>query len=93
VVVRDLDVLCILILPSKTDPVLLVDADAVLAAAGATEHLEAIPTRDNQMRHVAHAIDLIQLPSRNRPDGYGARAPRSLGVQPEVHVLGSTISE
>jgi hypothetical protein len=38
-------------------------------------------------------IDLIQLPSRDLPDGHGAGALRSLGVQDEVQVPGSTILE
>src|SRR3990172_7326950 len=69
VIVRDFDVVGIAVLPPKTDPVLVVDANAVLPCAVAAEALQPIAGRDTQLSQAADSIELRQLATGSRPKG------------------------
>src|SRR5690606_18346242 len=59
VVVRDFDLVGIAFLPPETDPVLFVDADAVLSGAVTPQPLQVIARGNAQLRQLPHAIDLV----------------------------------
>jgi hypothetical protein len=65
VVVRDLDIVGIIILPAKADTILLIDADTMLAGTISLETFEAVTWRYRQLARVANPIHLVELPARN----------------------------
>ena len=68
VVVRDFDLVGIATLPSEADAVLIVDADAVLPAAVATQALQAVPGRDRQIADTLHTVELVELALGDSPE-------------------------
>jgi hypothetical protein len=58
VIVRDFDVVDISLLPTETDPVLIVDSNAVLTAASSLQGLQTVPGRHSEFTEVANAIQL-----------------------------------
>ena len=73
VVVRDFDIVRIVALPTKTDSVLIVDPNAVLLTPATVELLQAVSWRHRQLLEIAYPVQLIQLPTGNRPHSLGAR--------------------
>jgi hypothetical protein len=68
VVVRDFNVLGIAVLPSETDPVLLVDSNAMLPPTVAAQLLEPIAGGHSQLTEIPNPVELSQLASaRVRP--------------------------
>ena len=61
-VIHYLNLNYVAILPSKTDPPLFIQADAVLPQAFTSKHLEAIGRRDTQVLQCHGAIQHAQLP-------------------------------
>src|SRR4051812_22597092 len=68
VVVRDFDVVGIAVLPSETDPILFVDANAVLATTRTTEQFQTITRRNRQLRQFAYPIQLREFPCDHSPE-------------------------
>ena len=68
VVVDDLHVFGVAILPDETDPVLIVDSDAVLSAAIAREGFQPIAGKCRQVSKFAGSVELLQLPLRHASD-------------------------
>jgi hypothetical protein len=62
VVIHYLNLKYVAILPSKTDPPLVIDADAVPPRAFTSKHLKAIGRRDTQVLKCHGAIQHAQLP-------------------------------
>src|SRR2546428_9491103 len=60
-IIRDLDFAGIATLPSETDPILLVDPNAVLSAPTSTKPLESIPRRNRQLGKLPHPVELVKL--------------------------------
>jgi hypothetical protein len=58
VVVRDFDVVGIAVLPPEANPVLVVDANAVLPQAVAPQSLQAVPGRDVQLSETTDPVEL-----------------------------------
>jgi hypothetical protein len=54
-------------LPAKTNTVTLVNANAVLTGAVASKSLKAVAGRDSQFAQLLNAVELVELPPRNRP--------------------------
>jgi hypothetical protein len=67
VVVRDFDFVGMAILPPETDPVLLVDANAVLPLTVSAKPFQPVARRDPQLGQVADPVQLVQLAARDRP--------------------------
>jgi len=79
VVVHDLDAFGASRSPAKTDAVLIVDPDAVLAGTIAFECLEPIPGRNPQVVEPAGDLELSELASSDRLDTDESPNPRSAG--------------
>jgi hypothetical protein len=60
-IVGDLDVVSAVVLPHEADAPPVVDPDAVLPRAAASEQLEAVPGRDPQVRERRRGIQLHEL--------------------------------
>jgi len=93
VVVCDFDLVGMAVLPNETDPVLLIDPDAVLSCSVPLQSLQVIAGGHLQFRYVPNAVDLVELSARNRPKRLrtaSSRDPRGDAVK---NVLGTGASE
>jgi len=61
VIVDDLDIFCSGGGPPKTDPILIVDADAVLSCAISLERLQAVAGRNTKILKPTRDLKLTQL--------------------------------
>jgi hypothetical protein len=61
VVIRDFYFVRPVRLPNETDPVLLIDSDAVLSGAVAVQGLKPVPGGDAQIDQAHGCLDLVQL--------------------------------
>jgi hypothetical protein len=59
VVVRDLDFVCITVLPSETHSVLVINTNAVLAGTLTLERLEPIARWNCKVQQIPDPIDLV----------------------------------
>jgi hypothetical protein len=75
-VIRDFDIVGTSSLPTKAYPILLVDPDAVLSRAVASQSFKAIPWGNCEFSKLPYAIYLIQLPPGNLPQRAGTCFPR-----------------
>ena len=92
-VIRDLDLLRPLIRPLEAEPILFVDADAVLTVPFPAQGLQAV-TRRYRQRGQGHArVELIQLSLGYPPDGFGTELPGGLGAPSIEDILGSLIAK
>lgn len=62
-VVGDFDFVGMSILPSETDPVLLIDTDTELRFSTPAEALQPIPGRDRELFDLSNPVYLIKLSS------------------------------
>lgn len=60
-VIDDLDLFGAVLAPNKADPPLIVDSDAVLTAAIASQGFESVPRRRAEVREPSRRIQHIQL--------------------------------
>ena len=67
VIVRDLNFVCIIILPAKTHAILLVDANTVLADAIPPQPLKTIARRNREICKIANTVELVKLAASGRP--------------------------
>jgi hypothetical protein len=81
------------VLPPETNPVLLIDTNAVLPPPVPPESPEPVPGRLPELPQFANTIDLVELPLSNCPDGSGTRLPCSTGNRAVEHIFGATIPE
>ena len=92
-VVRDLDVVGMVGLPSETDAVLVVDTDAILTCSLSSQPLEAVSWWHSEVEEADDAIQLIELPSCYGPQGLRA-GPSCRSRIPSVEdVLGPAVAE
>src|ERR1700691_2053582 len=68
VIVAYLHVPRIALMPAEADPVLIVDANAVLAFTVATQLLEAIAEGVSEVFHCGGKVDFLQLPDGDAAD-------------------------
>jgi len=73
VIVNNLDVECISALPGKTEPPLVVDANAVLAGAIPFQMLQTIARGRSEIAKFDGAVQLPQLPPSDLFDGRKSR--------------------
>ena len=72
-IVHDLDIVSVPFAPDETDPVLVVDANRMLAFAVALERFQPVPRRNGQIGQPFHGIEQNQLAAGNAVD-----APKQL---------------
>src|SRR3990167_784087 len=81
------------ILPPEADPVLIVDADAVLSEPRTVEPLQPIAGRLREFREIHHVVDLSQPPPCHRPEDRRTSEPRGARRESIEPVRGSTVGE
>jgi len=69
VIISDLNIKRIACVPSKANPILIVDSDAVLSRAISLQCLQAIRGRRRQVSKFFGAVDLNQFPKRDGRNG------------------------
>ena len=93
VVVGDFDFLCTMVLPTKTNAVLLVDPNAVLPGTISLQQFKSIARRNRQIGQPTSTVELIELAVHGRPQlPWAGRAGRS-GVQTVEEVLRTSIGK
>ena len=92
-VIGDFDIVRMATLPTKANPVLGVDANAVLSASAAVKPLQPIPRWHGQLLEVTHSIQLIKLPPGDPPKRLGADLARRPAVQPIEDVFRPSVAE
>src|SRR5574338_833978 len=88
VVIGDFDVVGMAGLPPEADPVLLIDANAVLPPPVSPQALQAVAGWHAQLREVADPVQLVQLAAYDGPERNGAHASRAAAAHPVEEVLG-----
>jgi len=78
-VVRDFDLVGIATLPTETDAVLIINANAVLSTPTATQAFKAIPGRNCQLANMTHTVELVELAAGNAP-----QIPRAGSASPQI---------
>ena len=73
VIVRDFDFVCIALLPTKANTILVVDSNAVLTSAAPTKPLKTVAGRYRKFHKVTNPIELVELAASNRPQYSRAR--------------------
>src|SRR5207253_9978137 len=91
VIIRDLDPLRALLGPNETDPVLVVDPDAVLPLPVFAQRFYVVPRRDSQRRERDRCVQLVELALCDSPQLFGARASGRLGTALVEDILRSVI--
>jgi len=79
--------------PPKADPILIVDADRVLARTVAPEPFEAIRWWGAEVRELLRLVQLIELSFRDGPQAAGTSSACRLRVPAVEDVLGRAIPE
>lgn len=93
VVVGDFDLVGITALPSETNPVLIVDPNAMLAGPIAPEAFQPVARWHGQFSELPHSIELGQLPAHDGPKLGGARRPRPPTIDAVEHVFRGGVGE
>ena len=68
-------------LPAKTDPILVIDANAMLPSSIALQPFEAVARRNGKLTHVANAIQLRRFPTDDRPELTRARRSGASAIE------------
>jgi hypothetical protein len=92
-IVRDFNFVGIANLPSKTNPILIVDPNTVLSTSVSAKPFEAIPAWNSKFADVSDSIDLIKLPPSDLPQSTGTSPPGYGRVNPIKNVLGALPTE
>lgn len=79
--------------PAKTDPVLVVNPNTEESPTIAPQSLQAIPGRISQLPDVSHAIDLVELATRDGPDGGTADAASRRAIYAIKEIFRTLISK
>jgi len=81
-VVRAADIISVLAVEAKLDPVLIVDANGLGSSAISFERMQSIARWYAEIVELRHRVDLVELASNDRPQGFGNSAGR-----PAVHTM------
>jgi hypothetical protein len=87
VVICDFDIVDMAFLPSETNPILLIDADAVLMLPISFEAFQSISRRHVKFVDLPNPVDLIQFPAGHRPHRAGAAPSSCLGCYTIKNIL------
>jgi len=68
VIVHDFDVVSVTVAPDKTNPVLIIDADAMLTLPVASERFKTISWKNNQVAKLMCRVQLLELSLRHPRD-------------------------
>ena len=79
--------------PTETDPILVIDPDAVLTATITPKRLQAVPGRYPQVVHDLGLIECVELPRSHRPQRPRQPLAGNLGVPTIEEVFGRLITE
>jgi len=93
VVIRDLDFVCITILPSKAHTILVVDSNTVLAKSVPAQPFKSIAWWNRQLSQVADTVELVKLATSDSPQLLRARRASTFCVRTIEHFLGPAIGE
>jgi len=93
VVIGDFDGICVPILPEETHPILIIYSNAVLSRTSSPHSLQAITGRHSEFAQILNAIQLRQLPPRDRPQSTRAASARSTTFHAIEDVLSGRVSE
>lgn len=93
VIIRDLNLVDISSLPSETNPILIVNSDAVLSVSVRPQPFEAISRWYSELTESFHAINLIEFPSGHLPQISGTYFSGYLGINAIKYCLGASIPE
>jgi hypothetical protein len=91
VVVSDFDIEDIDSVPLETDPVLVVDANAVLASSVSLELFEPPARKQCEISEYGHRIQRCQSPARLLMELNRQGAPRSFGVCAFSNIAGAFV--
>jgi hypothetical protein len=64
-IIRDFDLVSVTVTPEKADPILVVDADAVLSRSVPFERLQSISGKDRKIRKDASSVKLDEFSLNN----------------------------
>ena len=92
-VVRDLNLIDISSLPSKANPILIVDSNAVLPVPVPPQPFEVIPPWNSEFAEFSDSIDLIEFPPGNLPQIPGTRSSSHGSVNAVKDVLGTSATK
>jgi hypothetical protein len=87
VIICDFDFVGISVLPPETNPVLLVDSDAVLSQSIPMESLQTVSRRYTKLLEISNAVQLSQLTASDRPERRWTDPSSSTTVDPVEHVF------
>jgi len=93
VIIRDLNHVDISSLPSKTDPILIVDSDTMLSLSVRPQPFEPVPWWNGKLDEISHAINLIEFPSGNLPQIARAGFSGHLRINAVKYCLRASIGE
>ena len=79
--------------PSETDPILVIDPDAVLTATISPKCLQAVPRRYPQIVHDLGLIECIELPRRHLPQRPRQPLAGNLRIPTIKEIFGRLITE
>ena len=92
-VIDNLDGLRTGVRPAKTNPILVIDADAPLTLAIPLQPFEAIPGRTPEIIERHSSVEIFKLPRRNAPQVHWTPAPRGLGLPAVKDVFGRGVTK
>jgi hypothetical protein len=93
VVVCDFDVVGIALLPPEANPILIVNANTVLASSSAPENFQSVARRNRQFAKLAHAIQLRQLARNHCPECWWTGTASAPGIDPVEQIFRRSICE
>jgi len=93
VVVDNFDLICISSLPTETDAVPLVDANAYLTLPVTLQRFKPVSGWHQEVPQIDCPVDLIELPPGYDPQPLGTPLSGSCGRNSIVDVLGATVME
>ena len=93
VVVRNLDLICASILPTETNSIPLVDANARLTLSITFQHLQFVARRHRKVIQIKRTIELIQFPLGDSPKALRTSLSSDRRRPSVVHIFGSFIPE
>jgi len=79
--------------PTEANPILFIDANAVLALPGSLQRLQAIPRGDRQIVQLGRRINLIELSKGRTPERSRASAPGGRAVLAVEDIFGGLVGE